>query len=730
MRFRSVLPAIIISLVLISFVFFLWAQKNKPASFEGIKIITGSANHRIQMPTGVAVNRQGNVYITNLENAKILIFNPSGDYIGEIGKKGAGQGQFGLPWDVVIDSRDNIYVVDLAFHRVQKFDADHNFVLEFGAKGDAEGQFDTPFALAVDKQDNIYVLDTGNSRVQVFNSNGKFVRMFGEPGNAEGQFIKPSDLAVAPDGRIFVVDFDNARVQIFDSSGRFLTKFGQAGSMFGDLAQPKGIAIDRHGIVYVNDVATNLVNVFNPKGDFLFRFGGPGAKPGRFRNPGKSCVDKDGKLYIADSQNNRVQVMIPIYHQGDYKSDECLTSCHQDVDPEEFSQKYPHVPVDSYGSCDLCHRLENALGILGVGNIDRAEVCVDCHAGKTASRYVHGPVGTGECGDCHKAHGSKYPRMLFENKEEVCYYCHPDDDFVQRKFIHDPLAKGNCVKCHDPHGSEEKFFMRKPTLEICLECHGQFKFPEDEYVHGPVAGGDCDACHDPHSADNASLLRKEGNALCFICHSESIIAKKNVHQPLIENGSNHKTSCLICHTPHQSRSKFKLRTGPDKLCFTADCHDDQQADFSKPYKHGPMRDADCSTCHSPHSSNGNFLLKFDYPKEKNNKFTESLYELCFQCHLRSLVTEKLTTEKTNFRNGNKNLHYVHVVQKGRNCDLCHDIHSSNNELLVREFDMYPKDSLAKANINKFKLVVNSNGGTCEQNNCHAGHLSYSRLKAR
>ena len=357
--------------------------------------------------------------------------------------------------------------------------------------------------------------------------------------------------------------------------------------------------------------------------------------------------------------------------------------------------------------------------------VERADICVQCHSNRVTSRYLHGPIGTGSCLDCHEPHGAANPMMLAEKNEKVCYHCREQE--AEDTFIHDPVKKGNCVKCHNPHGSEEKFFMRKETIEICNECHGQFKFPKDKYVHGPVASGDCDVCHDPHSANNPRLLRKEGNTLCFICHTESIIAKKNIHKPLAEGAVAEKAGCTVCHTSHQSKNKFQLKEETAaELCFG--CHE-EKGEFDKKIMHGLKQELDCSLCHDPHASNNNSLLKFKFPKERKNEYDEEIYELCFQCHLRSLVAERYTWEKTNFRDGSKNLHFVHVKANKRNCNLCHDIHSSNNELFVREFKVYPKDPLSKKYINKFKFLASNSGGSCEQNNCHANHQSYNRLKS-
>jgi len=55
------------------------------------------------------------------------------------------------------------------------------------------------------------------------------------------------------------------------------------------------------------------------------------------------------------------------------------------------------------------------------------------------------------------------------------------------------------------------------------------------------------------------------------------------------------------------------------------------------------------------------------------------------CHKEALVTTGKTVTITNFRNGEINLHMLHVNQnKGRTCRACHDVHASDQEDHIRE----------------------------------------------
>ena len=68
-----------------------------------------------------------------------------------------------------------------------------------------------------------------------------------------------------------------------------------------------------------------------------------------------------------------------------------------------------------------------------------------------------------------------------------------------------------------------------------------------------------------------------------------------------------------------------------------------------------------------------------FPSTFYATFDLESYALCFRCHEKSLVLEANTTTLTDFRDGNVNLHFLHVnrQKKGRTCKTCHAIHGSD-----------------------------------------------------
>lgn len=85
----------------------------------------GSSSTLLSLPTGVALDPMGNVYVADAGNSRIQFF-PSGQTVGSTmagmsGISGSNASQFLSPYTVRLDSQLNLYVADTGNNRVQKF---------------------------------------------------------------------------------------------------------------------------------------------------------------------------------------------------------------------------------------------------------------------------------------------------------------------------------------------------------------------------------------------------------------------------------------------------------------------------------------------------------------------------------------------------------------------------------------------------------------------------------
>ncbi|GAA1806470.1 hypothetical protein GCM10009811_32550 [Nostocoides veronense] len=124
--------------------------------------------------SGVAVDpASGDIFVSSWYDDRIYHYTPSGGQgvPAVIGSKGTGPGQFSNPWDIDIIG-GLIYTTDSDRNVVVVYDKSGNFVGEFGSTGSRPGQFNNPSGLTHDGAGKLYVADAGNDRVQVFDTKG------------------------------------------------------------------------------------------------------------------------------------------------------------------------------------------------------------------------------------------------------------------------------------------------------------------------------------------------------------------------------------------------------------------------------------------------------------------------------------------------------------------------------------------------------------------------------
>jgi len=265
----------------------------------------------------------------------------------------------------------------------------------------------------------------------------------------------------------------------------------------------------------------------------------------------------------------------------------------------------------------------------------------------------------------------------YETPVEECITCH--GDLLKNNVIH-PQLEATCDICHSstgedhPKSSVKGFTLSEKLPVICFNCHDDFQVNMDSsrFVHGPVRDSiSCVNCHNPHSSDQQRLLIDGTNNLCLRCHNKTII----------------KDSIRISNI-NQLLSDAKS-------------------------VHAPVESGECVTCHNPHFAEQRSLLIGFFPSEQYVNATLENFEICFLCHDSDIIDSQMTEFGTNFRDGNRNLHFVHINgDKGRNCTVCHDMHGAANDRLIIDRLRFGKWEM------KIIFDTNENGGTC-LTGCHS-----------
>jgi predicted CXXCH cytochrome family protein len=360
------------------------------------------------------------------------------------------------------------------------------------------------------------------------------------------------------------------------------------------------------------------------------------------------------------------------------------------------------------------------------------KACADCHK-QVASSKVQCLLAKGQmCALCHEIPVDGGPARLVDAPEPICFKCHAKAEF-KGSFAHGPFAVGACITCHDPHGGNVPGMLRITGPQMCLGCHADIsaRLTSARFRHKPAVT-QCTGCHSPHMSDRRYLLKTAAPELCGKCHEKIIKEYQTAavkHSPVME-----ESACMNCHDPHTSQKRSLLLADGLDICLK--CHDKtvkagQQdlADMklllaSNPVHHGPIQDRDCSGCHNPHSSTYSRLLTDNYPKEFYAPFFPSRYALCFRCHDAGLAKEERTTNLTGFRDGDRNLHFIHVnrTSNGRTCRSCHEVHASVSPKYIGQTVPFGKWQLP------IKFVKTDNGGGCEPG-CHEAQ-KYDRQLAK
>jgi len=237
------------------------------------ELIHSWGDHFFVMPHGLTVDINDNIWVTDVALHQVFKFNHQGRLLmtlGEAEKAGKDSAHFNMPTGVAVAKDGSFYVSDgYGNSRVVKFSAEGKYLFEWGTKGRGGGEFDIPHAIELDDRGNVYVADRENGRIQVFDSNGTFLREAAHKsfGNLcsivfdkkEKQIIAVDDLTS------FAIEHKGSDIIFIDSAGTSFTRFGRSGAYNGPRCWYHDVAIDKDGNIYVADLLNGIVQKFENK---------------------------------------------------------------------------------------------------------------------------------------------------------------------------------------------------------------------------------------------------------------------------------------------------------------------------------------------------------------------------------------------------------------------------------------------------------------------------------
>jgi sugar lactone lactonase YvrE len=174
-------------------------------------------------PVGLAIDTTNRfLYVVDTQQDQVLVYDADSlKLLRRIGTGGKNHflttpGDFGAPQCVAVDKDGNVYVTDTLNNRVEIFDADGKFISQFGKAGDGPGYFTRPKGIAIDGDGHIWVADSMQDRLQVFNRDGQLLTYIGQGhGELPGQFKALVGVAIDKNNSVFTTEQEPGRLQVF-----------------------------------------------------------------------------------------------------------------------------------------------------------------------------------------------------------------------------------------------------------------------------------------------------------------------------------------------------------------------------------------------------------------------------------------------------------------------------------------------------------------------------------
>ncbi|MCH5715842.1 peptidyl-alpha-hydroxyglycine alpha-amidating lyase family protein [Niabella hibiscisoli] len=221
------------------------------------------------MPHGLTVDRENNLWITDLGLHQVFKFSHEGRLLlqlGEAGVAGNDSAHFNMPTGVAVADDGSFYVSDgYGNSRILRFTADGKYLSQWGTKGNQPGEFNIPHGITINNKGWVYVADRENNRIQVFNAVGTFIKQLsGNWGAVNSVDWDPTGLQMfASDDVAFLkMKHRGSDILVFDTDGKLQTRIGRSGFYKGPVTWYHDLATDSEGNIYVGDILGNTIQKF------------------------------------------------------------------------------------------------------------------------------------------------------------------------------------------------------------------------------------------------------------------------------------------------------------------------------------------------------------------------------------------------------------------------------------------------------------------------------------
>jgi sugar lactone lactonase YvrE len=190
---------------------------------------------------------------------------------------------FYMPLDMALDAEGNLYVLDTGNHRIQKFSPEANFLGTIGRKGQGPGEFNFPGSLDIDEQGNLIVASNFIKRIQVLDGAGQEIRGITITGDFSANLrVLGFDRYLSAVQRRPPMDRDDENtkgldplMQVMGKDGRVIKTFGEPRNYKHEMVNAHGnevrFAVSPDGFIYVSFRFQNRIEKYSSEGDLIWR---------------------------------------------------------------------------------------------------------------------------------------------------------------------------------------------------------------------------------------------------------------------------------------------------------------------------------------------------------------------------------------------------------------------------------------------------------------------------
>jgi peptidylamidoglycolate lyase len=234
------------------------------------QVINSWGSNMFVMPHGLEIDKNDNIWVTDVALHQVFKFNLKGELLLTLGKSyepGNDSNHFNMPTDVTVLNDGSFYVSDgYGNSRIIKFSKKGKYLFQIEGFGNGKNEFNIPHGIDNDNLNNIFVADRENNRIKKFDNNGNLLKIWQNNVSQQLYSVKFDN----KNNLVYAIDYYikgeskimGSNIFILDKDLNLINKFGRSGNYEGLISRYHDIEIDQVGNLYTADILNNVVQYF------------------------------------------------------------------------------------------------------------------------------------------------------------------------------------------------------------------------------------------------------------------------------------------------------------------------------------------------------------------------------------------------------------------------------------------------------------------------------------